>query len=291
MLKLWTAGITLLYVVWFLCGYVLITGDVLPAWLEWANSFYLILGGVTAGLWYVSRYGTRQALILFVVCGSVSYAAEWIGVHSGRWFGSYSYGPSFAPLVFGVPLAIPFAWLMLLVIAKAFAPVRNKRRIWQGLSLEESESGQKKRLLRSRKRQRRRQFWLPSLWAAVMVTSMDLLLDPVANQKRYWSWAAPEHTSSSLTTFYSVPLSNFVCWLITALLILNIVNYLHDEYVQGNSSSSADAPPVVPWLLLLTLESLFLTLALRLELWWAAAANVALLAVLFLWKRKEETLT
>ncbi|WP_284639926.1 carotenoid biosynthesis protein [Paenibacillus silviterrae] len=288
MLRSWSNGITVLYVLWFLCGYILITGDLLPAWLEWANSFYLILGGVTAGIWYIGRYGVRQALILIVVCASISYTAEWIGVHTGRWFGSYSYGPSFAPLVFGVPLAIPFAWIMLLVIAKAFAPVKAGRKLWKGLTVQQALSPDKESLLRSRRRARRRHFWLPAVWAAIMVTSMDLLLDPVASQKRYWSWAAPDHGTPTLPDFYSVPLSNFVCWLVTALLIINIINFLHDEYFDREAGRSSAYGPFIPWLLLLTLESLFLTLALRTGLWWAAGANVALLSILFLWKRKEE---
>lgn len=71
------------------------------------------------------------------------------------------------------------------------------------------------------------------------------------------------------------------------MLILNIVNYVHDEYFEAGKPAAARAP-LIPLLLLLTVESMFLTLALRTGLWGAAALNAALLALLFLWKRRSE---
>ncbi|MBP1155476.1 MULTISPECIES: carotenoid biosynthesis protein [unclassified Paenibacillus] len=286
MVNLWLRRITILYGFWFIGGYILVTGNILPTWLEWSNSFYLILGGVTALVWYVNRYGGRQALILFVVCGSISYTAEWIGVHTGRWFGVYDYGPSFAPLVLGVPLAIPFVWCMLLVISKAYAPIRNSQRAWRGFRLSEKLSLDRYRIQRERRRIRRHSFWLPAIWAATMMTAIDLLLDPVAVQKRYLTWNTAENAAWNPSP-YSVPISNYISWWITALLIINIINYLHDEYLEKDYAPHSSLS-FIPMILLLTLEFLFLTLAIKSGLWWAVAANILTLAVLFLWKRKEE---
>ncbi len=285
MVNRWLIRLTALYVLWFLCGYVLVSGGFLPGWLTWVNGFYLILGGVTALTWYTRKYGSRQAAILFVVCSSISYAAEWIGVHTRRWFGAYDYGSAFAPLVFGVPLAIPFAWCMLLIIAKAFAPASPAADAWRGLSLAEKLAPNARAIKQARARKKRRSFWLPAIWAASMVTAIDLLLDPVAVKQRYWTWVQKEAATWNLM-FDAVPLSNYVCWWLTALLIMNIINYLHDEYMvrRGNREALGE---FIPLLLLLTLESLFLTLAVKSGLWWAAASNVGLLALLFLWRRKE----
>lgn len=286
MVNMWLRRITILYGFWFVCGYILISGNILPTWLERATGLYLILGGVTALVWYASRYGGRQALILFTVCGSVSYAAEWVGVHTGRWFGLYHYSPSFAPLVLGVPLAVPFAWCMLLVISKAFAPIRSSQRAWRGFRLSEKLSLVRYRIQRERRRIRRHSFWLPTVWTATMMTTIDLLLDPVAVQKRYWTWETTGHTAWNPAP-YSVPISNYISWWITALLIINIINYLHDEYFEQDYAPHSSIS-FIPMMLLLTLESLFLTLAIKSGLWWAFAANILMLAVLFLWKRKEE---
>lgn len=279
--NLWLRRIVLLYAFWFMCGFIIVTGNILPSWLEWANSFYLILGGVTAMFWYVTRYGVRQALILFVVCGSVSYAAEWIGVHTG-----YEYGHSFKPLVLGVPLAIPFAWCMLLVISKAFAPIRDSNHVWRGFRLSEKLSPDRDRLKHERRRTKRRSFWLPTVWAASMMTAINLLLNPVAVQKRYWTWKTAEYSMWSPAP-YNVPLSNYLSGCIMALLIINIINYLHDEYFQRDYAPYSSLT-FIPVMLLLTFESLFLTMAIKSSLWWAAAANILVLSVLFLWKRKEE---
>ncbi|WP_281887246.1 carotenoid biosynthesis protein [Paenibacillus sp. YYML68] len=283
MVNQWLFRLSVLYAIWFACGYVLVSGGLLPKWLAWANGFYLIIGGATALVWYTRKYGARQALLLFVICASVSYAAEWIGVHTGHWFGPYEYGASFAPLVFGVPLAIPFAWCMLLIIAKAFAPVPQSKEARRGLRLSEKMSPELSTMKRQRARQKRRSFWLPALWTASMVTAIDLLLDPVAAQQRYWSWSGDQLAPWNVT-FYDIPLSNFICWWLTALLIINIVNYLHDEYVDHREQPSQSGP-FVPLMLLLTLESLFLTLAAQSGLWWAVAINIGLLGILFIWRR------
>lgn len=264
---------------------MLVSGGWLPEWLTWAIGFYLILGGVTALTWYTRKYGGRQAAILFVVCSSISYAAEWIGVHTGRWFGNYDYVAALAPLVFGVPLAIPFVWCMLLIIAKAFAPASPAANSWRGLSLAEKQSPDLRAIKQARARKKRRSFWLPAIWAASMVTAIDLLLDPAAVKQRYWTWAQNQAPTWNVM-FDDVPVSNYICWWLTALFIMNIVNYLHDEFIVQRKNKEPFGE-CVPLLLLLTLESLFLTLAVKSGLWWAVVLNLGLLALLFLWRRKE----
>jgi|GEM_PF-5917698 len=287
MLIRWLSPLTVLYSFSFVGGFALAAVIHAALWLEWASSVCFILGGVTALLWYVSQYGIRQALVLFVVCGSLSYAAEWIGVHTGYGFGPYGYSPSFAPLVFGVPLAVPLAWCMLLVIAKALAPVRSDPSLWQGMTLAQSQSPGKRRMLRERRNRRTRLFLLPALWGATMAVALALLLAPAAGQKRRetLSQLPAGGSAEGAAASYAIPISNLVCWWIAALLILSIVNYVHDEYFEAGKRA-ATGTPLIPSLLLVTAESMFLTLALRSGLWGAAALNAALLALLFLWKRR-----
>ncbi|MCZ8515853.1 carotenoid biosynthesis protein [Paenibacillus filicis] len=278
-------GLTLLYAFAFICGLILVGAGLLSSWLEWATGFYLILGGLTALVWYVSRYGKRQTVFLFVITASVSYAAEWIGAHTELWFGGYEYGLAFAPLLFGVPLAVPFAWCMLLITGKALAPVRIPADSWRGLTLAETQAPNKRKLLRARRRIRRRSFWLPAVWGASMAAAVVLLLNPAAIKLRYGAWKAGLG-QSGWPAFYDIPLSNFLCWWLIALLILKLVNYLHDEYFRMIRTSSSIVS--LPVMLLITLEALFLTLALRSGLGWAAALNLLLLSGLLLWKRTEE---
>ncbi|UUZ79257.1 carotenoid biosynthesis protein [Paenibacillus sp. P26] len=278
-------GVGVLYGLIFIGG-MIAAGGSLPVWFEWANGAYMILGGTTALLWYAGRYGNRQTLFLFVISASVSYAADWISSHSGRLFGEGGSGLSLTPLVFGVPMALPFAWCMLLIIAKAFAPVRSPRQAWQGLSLTEFESPGKERLLRSRKWRRRRSFWLPGLWGAALITSVHLLLSPVSVNYSNGNGRAAAGPDS-MADLYEIPLGRFFCWWAMALVIINFINYLHDEYF-AETDSRFGGSKLIPAMLLLTLEAFFLTLAVRSELWWPAALNVLLLGILYLWKRSEE---
>ena len=48
-----------------------------------------------------------------------SFVIEWIGVKSGVIFGLYAYGVTLQPIVFGVPIAIGFAWLCMLLTSTA----------------------------------------------------------------------------------------------------------------------------------------------------------------------------
>ncbi|SDC47225.1 putative membrane protein [Paenibacillus sp. UNCCL117] len=287
MMGRWVILMSILYLLWFVVG---LTGSGLSVqWLAWANGIYLILGGATALVWYVRKYGARQAVLMFIICSSISYAAEWLGTrHAGFHTGADSDPSRFAPLLFGVPLAVPFAWCMLLIIAKAFAPVEPAQDILKGLTPLEKLSPGLRQLKLERKRRKRRSFWLPALWTASMAASMNLLLQPsgVQSQPRPWNggWLSVWSTPDDQTT-----LIFFICWWFTALLIISIINYLHDEYID-QARSAAFSPLFVPVMLLLTLESLFLTLAVQSGLWWSVLLNVSMLALLFLLRRKKASI-
>ncbi|WP_159883477.1 carotenoid biosynthesis protein [Paenibacillus puerhi] len=280
MVNKWLVRLSVLYLLWFACGFLLLGGSLPARWLAWANGIHLILGGITALLWYARKFGARQALLLFVICSSISYAAGWLSLQAGPWFGAYAHPSSFAPLVLGVPLAIPFAWCMLLIIAKAFAPIKPAPGTSRGFTLSEKLSAGLPSLKKERRQSKRRSFWLPAIWAASMVSSIELLLKPVSAPFSGQAWIAERH-SVGIRPWELMTWSSYIYWWLTALLIISLVNYLHDEYLDGRDRSVSKTP-LMPLLLLLTMESLFLTLAVRSGLWWAAALNLSLLALLFL---------
>ncbi|MEK8128596.1 carotenoid biosynthesis protein [Paenibacillus filicis] len=282
MVNKWLFPMSLLYLLWFTLSYILIGSGWLPTWHTEISRLLLILGGATALAWYTRKFGARQALLLFVICSSLSYVAEWLGVHTGQWIGTQEEGPSFAPLVFGVPLAVPFAWCMLLIIAKALAPIEAAQEARKGLTLSQKLSTGLPQLKRERRVRKRRSFWLPAIWTASMIASMELLLKPSAVQPTYGTQTAESSTWSPM--LHQLPLGNYVGWWFTALLIISIINYLHDEYIE-QSPVFAFSQLFVPLMLLLTLESLFLTLAIRSGLWWAVLLNLSLLAILFALRR------
>lgn len=230
-----------IYLAWFACGFLLLVFGLLPDWLEWANSVYLILAGITALAWIRETAGTSQAVRFGLLCGGVAFAAEWIGVHTGWWFGVYQYTERFAPLWFGVPAAIPLAWCMILCIAKWLV---------RGTS------------------------WLHASLAALLATAIDVVLDPVAVQQQYWLWTnGPQEPLA----FYGVPLTNFLCWWITALFIYKFAARWE---LPDASESKRHWMLNSPLLLLVTVEALFIALAIQFQLWGAVLLNIGLVTVL-----------
>jgi putative membrane protein len=90
----------------------------------------------------------------------------------------------------GVPLAIGFAWL-LVVVGGLFTA-----RLLSGYVQEKPVS-----------------LWPAVLLGAVLAVGLDLLLEPVAyHVKDYWEWEAPVTEG-----YYGVPWSNFATWFVAAL--------------------------------------------------------------------------
>lgn len=175
------------YGVWFAIGMVLLLTRTLPASLQWANGVYLMLAGTVGFVWLWRRLGARLATGIAGVTGMVTYGAEWFGVQTGWWFGTYTYGDAFTPFLFGVPWAIPFAWLTVLMMAVACTPQTIRSRL----------------------------MW--SLWGALLAGAFDLMLDPVAFAQGYWTW---EKTSA--WQWYGIPWTNFACWVLTSFVVLYV---------------------------------------------------------------------
>ncbi len=255
-----------IYMGWFLCGYVLIVTSTLPSWLSWANGVYLILAGITALFWLYRQVGLRQMGSYFLLCGGISLFSEWFGVHTGLWFGTYAYTEQFAPFLFGVPVAIPFAWCMIILLSRWIVP--NQR--FSGIAV-----------------------------AALCAVAIDVLLDPVAVVQAYWLWE-----TAGVLSFYEVPWTNFASWWITSFVILLLTNrYLPTHLFMDNQeyplsySVGSNVRRVTWWsllqtiwhqpllLILVTLEMLFITIAIQHALWFAVLINLLLLGILLVCRK------
>ena len=118
----------------------------------------------------------RRILIFSAVVLCCSHLIEWYGVRSGLVFGVYRYGNVLQPQLAGVPVAIGFAWVILVWASAALA-----QRI------------------------------LPQRWAAcapvmvltiaLLMTGFDRIMEPAAVKLGYWSWQEG-----------SIPLQNYLAW-------------------------------------------------------------------------------
>lgn len=171
------------FIFWYICGVILLTFDLLPAWLEWANAVFLILSGLLAIVYFSKKFGKKAGSLISVVIFLFSYLAEFIGSSYGILFGDYYYTNRFAPNLFDVPIAIGFAWLMVMGTSHALACAITEKK------------------------------WLQPIIGACVAVIIDLIIDPVAFKlKQYWIWEEDG-------VYYDIPFSNFLGWFIVALVL------------------------------------------------------------------------
>lgn len=132
----------------------------------------------------------RKLLRFFTVSFLIGFIMEAVGVATGFPFGEYEYLTTLGLKVLQVPLVIGLNWFMLsFIFGNIFSHATGRS-------------------------------MLSVLLAALSMTTLDILIEPVAIKLDYWRW------SSS-----SIPLSNFLAWFIISLLIqliykkLNIRNF------------------------------------------------------------------
>lgn len=173
--------------------------DVKPPFsLDWAGSALLFLEGTLLVVSAMLLYNRWRALLAGLCVILLSYVVEMLGVTTGFPFGSYHYtGILFPSLPGGVPLAVMFAWI--LVVFGSYGAVIERKKATNLIA----------RLGHV-------------LLAAALATLLDLAIEPVAAYvERYWQWLRAGSFS-----YYGVPLANFVSWFIVAFALLSLVRWL-----------------------------------------------------------------
>ena len=173
---LWTS-LTVFTFLWF--------GGVASAWLgveredagQLASLFLL-----TAGLVVLLGEGTSRGVLSLACVALLGFAVEALGVRFGVPFGRYVYTDALRPQMLGVPLVMGPAWMVLVAFGRD-AAARLRLRGWKA-----------------------------TVFAALLTTATDLVIDPLAaNRLGYWRWVDGG-------SYYGVPLVNFAGWLLTALV-------------------------------------------------------------------------
>jgi bisanhydrobacterioruberin hydratase len=123
------------------------------------------------------RFSTKLVLDVLLV-GIIGFGVEWIGVHTGWLFGNYSYGENLGWKWSDIPLMISVNWIMLSFSAVACI---------QHLKISDA---------------------LKAILSALLMTGLDVLIEPVAIRSDFWSW------HNGIIPFY-----NYVCWFLISLPI------------------------------------------------------------------------
>ncbi len=126
---------------------------------------------------------------------AIAWLAEFIGHRTGVPFGRYTYTDALRPLVGGVPIQVPAAWLMMLppawaagtaVCPRCFSTDRASN--WKHLAAYSFVSG-------------------------LAFTAWDLFLDPQMVAWGVWKWETPGF-------YFGVPAINFFGWALIAFIAL-----------------------------------------------------------------------
>jgi uncharacterized membrane protein len=130
-------------------------------------------------------YRRRGILIFVVLCLAIGGGAEELSLYKGFPFGHYHFTDAMGPKILQVPILLGLAYVGVGYLAWTLANI-----ILPGARI-----------------------WTRPLLAAAIMTAWDLAMDPIwANLVHLWVW----HEGG---TYYGVPISNFLGWLLTNYLI------------------------------------------------------------------------
>ncbi len=125
----------------------------------------------------------NKKLFLFIfICFLIGLTIEIVGTQTGFIFGDYKYGKTLGPTINNVPWIIGINWALLSyccgVTVIKIAPKLN--------------------------------FWLRSFLGALLLVSLDILIEPVAMIYDFWHWGENN----------IVPLQNYFAWFIISFILL-----------------------------------------------------------------------
>jgi putative membrane protein len=229
----------------FLISFVLVWLETLlslaiPSKPGWTETF-LVLTVTATTLFALSRQLPGQNVFLAAgIIAAISGTAMAVGALSGIPFGPYIFTDAAGPRIFNVlPWSIPVVWIIIILNARGVARL----------------------ILRPWRKGRLYGYRLIGVTAALTV-AFDFAFEPFATHvKDYWLW---EPTKMGLL-WQGTPPTNFLGWLVTALLILAfvtpaLINKSHQKF-------PPDYHPLAVWLLL---SLLFATGEVKHQLWTAA---------------------
>jgi bisanhydrobacterioruberin hydratase len=240
---------------------LLVALDRVPVWGTWMGGALLILQGALMGLWLCVNFGRWGGLAAFWIL-FLSWLVEHVGATTGFPFGTYAYTNVLQPQLFGVvPVAIPFAWLLIVTAAVGTAELlleRDGRAANADLRVHAPKV----------------------LTAAAFALLLDVTIEPFAvNINRYWVWS-----DSGEASYYGIPASNFVAWWFTSLLLSWVLLLQRQRAARAAlADHSARPQPFWPWLpltLYLTNLTMFVVVNLARGQEVAAAIGALILFVL-----------
>ncbi len=122
----------------------------------------------------------ERFLFFFILTYTLTFFAEWVGVHTNFFFGNYHYGHTMGQKLWDIPLVIGITWFLLIYCA--------------GVLMQWS---------------RIKNMFFRVIIGSVTLVLLDLLIEPVAMRFDYWHWSGG-----------IVPMKNYLGWFMVSIVML-----------------------------------------------------------------------
>ena len=148
--------------------------------------------------------GLFNTLLFFVSSFLISLFLEIIGANKGYIFGKYSYEPQLCPgpLVGNVPILIAVSWTGIIYMSLNYSFLFLEKNFNELISFE------------------------IILLTSILITILDLVLDPIAVDEGRWKWQSPGK-------YYGVPVKNFLGWFFNTTIVLLFYKQFSKEHFLG----------------------------------------------------------
>lgn len=205
----------------------------------WLAALLVFTAGVTTLVSVSRQLPVQNVLLAAAIIAAIAGTSQAFGVITGIPFGPYLYTEAAGPKLFKVlPWSIPVIWIIVLLNARGVARL----------------------ILRPWRKSRLYGFRLIGV-TAVLAVVFDLGLEAFATRVNgFWLWQPTKLPLAWLGT----PPSNFLGWLVTALLVLAFVTPVMIN--KSHQKFPSDYQPLTVWILL---NLLFVTGAASHQLWLA----------------------
>jgi putative membrane protein len=177
----------------------IILGQTVPMWVTPLLTLIAFAFALSHGSVYL---GWKPVLGLLGITFGVGLLSESLGVLTGWVYGAYHYTERLGPLFLGlVPYLIPVAWFMMIYPSYVIAD----------------------QLIPAQESVRHRFLWVAALGAVIM-TSWDLVMDPLMVAGKHWIWETPG-------VYFGIPLQNYRGWWATAFIVFTAFGWYFRERI------------------------------------------------------------
>lgn len=171
----------------YVVGFIGLSDPLGERYSEFLSLTPLNLVMTTAVLLGFHRGWSLSFVISALLVMLTGFFMEVAGVHTGLVFGEYAYGKTLGWKLIDVPLTIGLNWFLLVyLIAVVLDRLRDP--------------------------------WVFALAGALMMTVLDVLIEPVAIRLDFWSWSGN-----------SIPLQNYIAWYLLSLVLFRFFRWRHER--------------------------------------------------------------